>query len=145
LHLFAFLALVEWTIRGNSRERSCSVAFYWVLVIGTTIWVAFDSSSLGATKGTVRGLADMGPVGWSISCLACWIVAFPLYFVTRPKLIAAKAAREGQNDQQVGAPTGPQGPGWQSDPTLRHQFRYWNGSAWTAQVTTNGVPSTDPV
>jgi uncharacterized protein YxjI len=33
---------------------------------------------------------------------------------------------------------------WLADPTKRHQYRYWNGSAWTEHVADNGVQSTDP-
>lgn len=36
-------------------------------------------------------------------------------------------------------------PGWLSDPTGRHQHRYWDGSKWTDQVADNGVSATDPV
>jgi len=34
--------------------------------------------------------------------------------------------------------------GWYSDPAQRHQFRYWDGSQWTAHVSTGGVTSVDP-
>lgn len=35
--------------------------------------------------------------------------------------------------------------GWKSDPTGRHQFRYWDGFTWTEGVADSGVQSTDPV
>lgn len=34
---------------------------------------------------------------------------------------------------------------WYADPTKRHQFRYWNGDAWTDHVSDNGIQGTDPV
>ncbi len=34
---------------------------------------------------------------------------------------------------------------WYPDPTGRHQLRYWDGTAWTDHVSTNGATSTDPV
>lgn len=34
---------------------------------------------------------------------------------------------------------------WYPDPTGRHELRYWNGSAWTDHVSTNGQQATDPV
>ena len=45
--------------------------------------------------------------------------------------------------------TGPQNPAenpprWAADPTGRHQYRYWNGAAWTDQVSDNGVVAVDP-
>lgn len=36
-------------------------------------------------------------------------------------------------------------PGWHSDPTRRHQHRYWDGWQWTPNVADNGTPGTDPV
>jgi len=34
--------------------------------------------------------------------------------------------------------------GWQADPTGRFEHRYWDGSAWTDNVSNAGVTSTDP-
>jgi hypothetical protein len=34
---------------------------------------------------------------------------------------------------------------WSSDPSGRHQFRYWDGRSWTAHVSDNGVVAVDPV
>ncbi len=35
-------------------------------------------------------------------------------------------------------------PGWLTDPSGRHERRYWSGSEWTEHVTDGGVPDTDP-
>jgi hypothetical protein len=35
-------------------------------------------------------------------------------------------------------------PCWLTDPTGRHEQRYWSGSEWTEHVTDDGVPGTDP-
>jgi hypothetical protein len=40
--------------------------------------------------------------------------------------------------------TGP-APGWQPDPTGRHEYRYWDGTKWSDDVSNGGVTSTDPV
>jgi len=34
--------------------------------------------------------------------------------------------------------------GWHPDPHGRHEYRYWDGSAWTDQVSDGGVQATDP-
>lgn len=34
-------------------------------------------------------------------------------------------------------------PGWYPDPFGRFQVRYWNGEAWTANVSTNGATAID--
>jgi hypothetical protein len=36
-------------------------------------------------------------------------------------------------------------PGWNPDPTGRHEYRYWDGTAWTDDVADGGVAATDPV
>ncbi|HEX6568220.1 MAG TPA: septum formation family protein [Acidimicrobiales bacterium] len=36
-------------------------------------------------------------------------------------------------------------PGWNPDPTGRHEYRYWDGSTWTDDVSDSGVTSVDPV
>lgn len=35
--------------------------------------------------------------------------------------------------------------GWRSDPTGRHEYRWWDGRQWTNQVADRGVQSTDEV
>ncbi|MGO8827356.1 MAG: DUF2510 domain-containing protein [Acidimicrobiales bacterium] len=35
-------------------------------------------------------------------------------------------------------------PGWLTDPSGRHERRYWSGSEWTEHVTDRGVPGIDP-
>lgn len=41
----------------------------------------------------------------------------------------------------MNAPT----PGWNPDPTGRHEYRYWNGTTWTDDVSDSGVTSVDPL
>ena len=36
-------------------------------------------------------------------------------------------------------------PGWNPDPTGRHEYRYWDGGRWTDDVSDNGVTGADPV
>lgn len=43
------------------------------------------------------------------------------------------------------APVGAAPAAWSADPTGRHQLRYWDGSAWTANVSDNGAVSQDPI
>lgn len=35
--------------------------------------------------------------------------------------------------------------GWYSDPTGRNEQRFWNGTAWTESVASNGQPGADPL
>lgn len=34
--------------------------------------------------------------------------------------------------------------GWYTDPTRQYEYRYWNGTQWTDQVSTSGSTGTDP-
>lgn len=36
-------------------------------------------------------------------------------------------------------------PGWQPDPTGRHDYRYWDGTRWTDDVSDAGATSVDPI
>ena len=41
----------------------------------------------------------------------------------------------------MNAPT----PGWNPDPTGRHEYRYWDGGRWTDDVSDGGATSVDPI
>ena len=47
-------------------------------------------------------------------------------------------------DASVPTPTAPPVAAWYADPARRHQYRYWDGTAWTGHVATNGITSWDP-
>ena len=60
-------------------------------VIGSSVWVLIDSSKLRENGKEVSRLAATSPLVWFVCCLLLWIVAFPLYLITRPKLLQAAA------------------------------------------------------
>lgn len=60
--------------------------YFWILIIATSIWVLFDAKKIGAKKGLVTGIANLGPWGWFFACLLLWIVGFPLYLAKRSSL-----------------------------------------------------------
>jgi hypothetical protein len=45
--------------------------------------------------------------------------------------------------QPNSAPPMTPAPAWYPDPANRHQLRYWDGTAWTEQVSNNGVTAVD--
>ena len=47
-------------------------------------------------------------------------------------------------DASVPTPSAPPVAAWYADPARRHQYRYWDGTAWTGNVATNGITSWDP-
>lgn len=52
-------------------------------VLGTSIWVLLDATNIGVKRGQLKGLADMGAIGWFFACLLMWIIGFPLYLMKR--------------------------------------------------------------
>lgn len=64
------------------------------VVFGTSLWVLIDSRNIGIKKGTTKGFFNMGPTGWFVACLLCWIAAFPAYLVKRHEHMRAVAADE---------------------------------------------------
>jgi hypothetical protein len=56
------------------------IGILWLAIIGMSIWVAIDASNIGARKGLVKGLANMGPAGWFFlqpSALVHWLSRLP--------------------------------------------------------------------
>ena len=73
-----------------------------LVVLGTSVWVLIDSRTIGVEKGRIKGFFDMGPTGWFLSCLLCWIVAFPAYLVKRREYKRATApGRQSGSSQGV--------------------------------------------
>jgi len=63
-----------------------------LVVFGTSFWVLIDARNIGIRKGTTTGFFNMGPTGWFIACLLCWIAAFPVYLVKRREHMLNAAA-----------------------------------------------------
>lgn len=66
-----------------------NMALMWLIFLGTSIWVWVDASDIGAKKGLVKGIFDMGPLAWFLCCLLVWIIAFPIYLAKRGTIKAA--------------------------------------------------------
>lgn len=64
-----------------------------LVVIGTSLWMYFESRGFDYDKQDVKGLAAMNPVGWFFAGLFLWIVTFPVYLASRDKLRASGEAR----------------------------------------------------
>jgi hypothetical protein len=62
------------------------------VVFATSVWVLIDSRKIGIKKGTTTGFFNMGPTGWFLACLLCWIAAFPVYLLKRREHLLAVAA-----------------------------------------------------
>jgi hypothetical protein len=68
--------------------------FVLLFVIGSSLWVGFDSHSLGAKNGALGGgIFVMRSGQWFLLCLLRWIVGFSAYLATRPRYVALQRAR----------------------------------------------------
>ena len=100
-----------------------------IIVLGTSIWVAFDASSIGAGRRS----GTTGPAAWFLFCLLLWIVGFPVYLANRSKIKAAAALAgaahpDGATPTAVGpVPTSPP-PAWPPDLTSQGQQLYSEGA-----------------
>lgn len=96
------------------------IGLVWLIIIGTSIWVAIDASNIGARKGLVKGVANMGPAGWFFCCLLIWIIGFPVYLAKRPEIKTAAATSKvvpsmpGYPPPVAQIPMSP--PGWYPSP-----------------------------
>ena len=54
------------------------------------------------------------------------------------------AATRPTGTDDTGTTFGGTAPGWFRDPFVRHEQRYWSGTAWTEHVLDDGVPAVDP-
>jgi hypothetical protein len=64
------------------------------VVFGTSVWVLIDSRNIGIKKGSTTGFFNMGPTGWFVACLLCWIAAFPVYLIKRREHLLMVASGE---------------------------------------------------
>jgi len=53
-----------------------------LIVLGTSIWAAFDAQAIIA-KGVDKKYLGGGPVVIFLGCLLLWIIVFPYYLVKR--------------------------------------------------------------
>lgn len=65
------------------------------LLLGSSMWVLYDSERIGVRKGLVSGFSDLDPRWWFFGSLLLWIVVFPLYLANRPRLCVLANLPEG--------------------------------------------------
>ena len=61
-------------------------ALIMILTVLSSIWVYFDARRIGARRGLIPGLGNLGPGGWFFACLLLWLLAFPFYLAKRPAI-----------------------------------------------------------
>ena len=75
------------------------------VVFGTSVWVLIDSRNIEIKQGSTKGFFNMGPTGWFLACLLCWIAAFPVYLIKRREhRLAVADGSERSSGRTVRAP-----------------------------------------
>ncbi len=100
---------------------------FLLIILGTSVWMAFDAHQIGYDKKGVKG---MGPVGWLFAGLLLWIITFPLYLVSRSKLKEAAAQKNGHGTPMGESPVGA---------AARHESEKKNLSSSIGRGFVNGV------
>jgi len=70
-------------------------------------------------------------------------LAFLVWLVPLGILVAVGAKNWHRGDRSVPPPH--PGAQWAPDPTRRHELRLWDGTQWTANVSTRGISGWDPL
>jgi hypothetical protein len=145
----------------------------WAIVLWCLLIVVWVFAGVNNSKCDQRVNADACKAGTGIGVAIVMFIGFIgfvffslIWIMSRPKhrlcphcghdvkkgLTVCQSC--GFNFAAVGGPvTGalqqsavlPPGGQWSPDPRGRHQLRWWDGTRWTDQVSTDGVPTTDSV
>jgi hypothetical protein len=120
------------------------VICFFSLLIGAILLAAARSD---AKKRQARAAA--GPFGFpgSLAVPATPAITTPATTPATPIFAATGVAETPAFTGVAGQlPAQPQpGAQWAPDPSGRHDYRWWNGQAWTSHVSTNGAAAIDPV
>lgn len=133
---------------------------FWLIVLGTSIWMGLDSSMYKARYGV--GPRGEGPALWVFSGIALWIIAFPMYLTYRrqppeqwlgklrgkkrenvERAIALKSADLPASSSEPGDRP-KTSSGWHKDPRNDALLRYWDGQSWTEHTSPAIPPPSDP-
>lgn len=105
---------------------------------GENVSIQVGVDQAGQTQVAVRSALKFGLVDWGKNQKNIDKIFFRIADVLQnPQGYAAGAA--------AATGGGPAGGAWHPDPSGRHEHRWWDGSAWTDQVSDGGATSSDPL
>jgi uncharacterized membrane protein YhaH (DUF805 family) len=94
----------------------------------------------------VRRLHDTGRNGWYMLWLfipiANW---FLLYWLAQKGTAGPNEYGSDPKEPTIDTTRSAVAAGWMTDPSGRHQLRYWDGAMWTQSVADNGTQAIDPL
>jgi len=127
------------------RRKSSGKAFR---VLGA-VWAISEVAILGLGASLWLGYLDPAQAArpFAVAALIVTAVMLPVavVLILVAGFMAARAAEglRALDSQGGGGQATP--PEWHTDPTGRHQHRYWDGASWTAHVADSGQQSSDPI
>lgn len=128
----------------NARGIAITLAVFvavWLLGIGL-MYAQFASSP--TKEMDTRNGVIIGEKGFlearAAACVGFTMLLLPVAAAVLVRVGTGGARRAGT--QTPGAAKTP--AGWYPDPGQGHEYRYWDGLAWTERVSDGGATSTDP-
>ena len=111
---------------------------------GTYVFTAGDATRPGVTHRAVGRSIGRGIVVPVILLLVALLVGG----ITALRRRRARRRAQSSTSPAMAQPTPAPGlvpAGWQPDSTRRHEYRFWDGTRWTEQVSDHGTRGVDPL
>lgn len=146
----------SWSYGGLILRQLAAFPHYVILlvlgIVTFAIWFIVQWIIL-FTAGYPRGMFDLvvGIQRWQVRVTGYALGLIDRYppFTFDPSLVAPAEGPEQGAAADGSAPAVPAVPAapaqWYPDPMGRHQFRYWDGTQWTAHVADDGRAGQDPL
>ena len=122
------------------------ILIVFLLLLVLPVWAAIDAGGRPAwafeRAGTNKTLWIVLPIVGIFVCglvgIVSGIIWWSAFASIRPKVVTATS---GGNSPSMPPPVNP--AGWYADPARRHELRYFDGTAWTTNVSDSGVQGSD--
>lgn len=128
-----------------SAAESCQKASTAGAIVGFVIILAFIGGLIALAIANARARsrlstanAELNYLRPEVARLHQWLTSGTVA-ASDPSHAAPAADRAGGPASRPVPP-----PQWHPDPSGRHEYRLWDGSTWTDQVSDGGVVTTDP-
>lgn len=126
--------------RHHADKPSVFGVILLLLAVGVAVLAYRESESFKWKNGVTPW--GMPSWVWAIlgffSLIICAVLLAIARHTTQPRVVQPSVWPINPASVLAAAP-----PGWHPDPSGRHQFRYWDGHAWTPHVSNSGVSAID--
>lgn len=130
--------------------------FWGFVFVAYAYWLLSNPERRTAVLGVLAGLYVLTAVAGVAGIFAYWLIVdgeiYATEFISLLSVAVSTAAVVFAAIQLQRMPRSPlrtsagvPGPGWQPDPTARHDERFFDGTRWTAQVKDGSTATEDPL